>query len=94
MSGHAYRDELQTLLHLVKPEYFVPVHGEYRHLASHRALAAESGVAREKCILLEDGDVLELDASGARTGERVVAGRVLLDASREGEVVERMVRGC
>ena len=92
VSGHAYRDELQTLLRLVKPEYFVPVHGEYRHLASHRTLAAESGVAREKCLLLEDGDVLELDAGGARTGERVVAGRVLLDASREGEVGLEVLR--
>jgi ribonuclease J len=92
VSGHAHRDELLTLLNLVKPEYFVPVHGEYRHLASHQALAVESGVAREKCILLEDGDVLELDATGARTGEQVVAGRVLVDQTGEGEVGLEVLR--
>lgn len=92
VSGHAHRDELRTLLQLVKPEYFVPVHGEYRHLASHQALAGETGVARENCILLEDGDVLELDEKGARTGEQVVAGRVLVDHTREGEVGLEVLR--
>src|SRR5262249_26845867 len=78
-SGHAYRDELRTMIQLCRPRYFVPVHGEFRHLDEHRRLAAESGMPLDHCFLLEDGDVLEIDDGGARTGERVIAGRVLVD---------------
>jgi ribonuclease J len=92
VSGHAYREELRQLIRLVRPRYFVPVHGEYRQLDEHRRLAAETGMALDHCFLLEDGDVLELDASGATRGERVVAGRVLVDSSGEGEVGLEVLR--
>lgn len=92
VSGHAYREELRRLIRLLRPRYFVPVHGEFRHLAEHRRLAAETGIPLDRCFLLEDGDVLEIDRSGARMGERVVAGRVLLDASGEGEVGLEVLR--
>lgn len=87
VSGHAYRDELRTMIQLVRPKYFVPVHGEYRHLVEHRRLAADTGLLPlDRCLLLEDGDVLEIDDAGVRTGEKVVAGRVLVDGTGEGDV--------
>ena len=87
VSGHAYRDELRTMIQLVRPRFFVPVHGEYRHLTEHRRLAADTGlIPLDRCILLEDGDVLEIDDAGAHTGEKVVAGRVLVDGTGEGDV--------
>jgi ribonuclease J len=92
VSGHAYRDELRQLIRLVRPRYFVPVHGEHRQLDEHRRLAADTGIALDHCFLLEDGDVLELDASSANLGERVVAGRVLVDSSGEGEVGLEVLR--
>ncbi len=75
VSGHASRDELAELIDLTRPRYFVPIHGEYRHLVRHRALAIETGMAERDCFLLEDGDTLELSAAGARRGARVEAGR-------------------
>jgi ribonuclease J len=80
------------MIQLVRPRYFVPVHGEYRHLVAHRALAAETGIPLDRCFLLEDGDVLEIDETGARTGERVTAGRVLVDGSGEGEIGLEVLR--
>jgi ribonuclease J len=75
VSGHASRDELIEMLQLTKPRYFVPIHGEYRHLARHVALAIETGVPEDHCFLLEDGDTLMMSAAGARRGAAVVAGR-------------------
>lgn len=76
-SGHAFEGEQRRLLALVRPERFVPVHGQYRHLARHLAHAVAEGVPRERCHLIEDGQVLELDDAGARVlPERVPSGRV------------------
>jgi ribonuclease J len=86
VSGHASQEELKLVLNLVRPRHFVPVHGEYRHLVRHLRLAAEVGVPPERCHLLEDGDVLEIDAAGARRAERVAAGRVFVDGKGIGEV--------
>jgi ribonuclease J len=86
VSGHASQEELKLVLNLVRPRHFVPVHGEYRHLVRHLRLAAEVGVPPERCHLLEDGDVLEIDAAGARRAERVTAGRVFVDGKGIGEV--------
>jgi len=80
-------------MNLVRPRHFVPVHGEYRHLVRHVRLAAEVGIPAESCHLLEDGDVLELDASGgARRGERVTAGRVFVDGKGIGDVEDEVLR--
>jgi len=92
VSGHAYRSELRTMIELCRPRYFVPVHGEFRHLDEHRRLAAESGIPLDHCFLLEDGDVLEIDDGGARTGERVIAGRVLVDGLGEGDIGLEVLR--
>jgi ribonuclease J len=92
VSGHASQEELKLVLNLVRPRYFVPVHGEYRHLVRHVRLATEVGIPAEGCHLLEDGDVLELDATGARRGERVTAGRVFVDGKGIGEVGDVVLR--
>ncbi len=92
VSGHASQEELKLVLNLVRPGHFVPVHGEYRHLVRHRRLAMEVGIPPERCHLLEDGDVLELDAGGVRRGERVTAGRVFVDGKSIGEVGDVVLR--
>ena len=74
--GHAAREELKLMLRLTRPRYFVPVHGEYRHLVAHAALARSTGVADDNAFLLTDGQVLEIDAHGAEVAGRVPAGSV------------------
>ena len=80
--GHASQEELKLMLRLMKPRYFVPVHGEYRMLAAHASLARSVGVAPENVFVMEDGDVLEIDALGARPAGRVPAGCVYVDGLR------------
>jgi ribonuclease J len=72
VSGHASQEELKFLLDLVQPEWFVPVHGEYRHLVHHARLAREVGVASERVLVCEDGDVLTLDETGVELERRAV----------------------
>ncbi len=79
VSGHAAQDELRLMLRLVRPQYFVPIHGEYRFLMKHCELARESGLDPNGVFLLEDGQVLEIDASGASEAGSVEAGRVFVD---------------
>jgi len=92
VSGHASQEELKLLLRLVRPRYFVPVHGEYRHLVRHRGLAQSVGMAPESTFLLEDGHVLEIDAGGARVAEPVHAGRVFVDGKGIGDVEDVVLR--
>jgi len=77
--GHASQEELKLVLNLVRPRYFVPVHGEYRHLMAHAQLAWDVGVAESGIFVLEDGDVLELSEDGARVEEKVSARRIFID---------------
>ena len=79
VSGHACQDELRLMLNLVRPQYFVPIHGDYRHLVRHGALAREVGVAPENVFLLENGGVLEIDPEGACVTDPVRVGRVFVD---------------
>ena len=90
VSGHASQDELRLLLHLLKPKFFVPLHGDYRHLKLHAELAAELGVV-EKILLLENGDVLEMTKDSARKHGKVAVGRVCIDAGSTAGVVEDVV---
>jgi ribonuclease J len=92
VSGHAAQEELKLVLNLVRPRHFVPVHGEYRHLVRHLRLATDVGIPPECCHLLEDGDVLELDGTEARRGERVAAGRVFVDGKGLGDVEDLVLR--
>ena len=77
--GHSSREELKLMLNLTKPRFFVPVHGEYRHLVAHAGLALDAGVEEANVVVLEDGDVLELSASGGRIVDRVSAGHIYVD---------------
>ena len=92
VSGHASQEELKLLLRLVRPRYFVPVHGEYRHLVRHRRLAQSVGMTPESTFLLEDGQALEIDAQGARFAEPVQVGRVFVDGKGVGDVEDVVLR--
>ena len=77
--GHASQEELKLVLRLVRPRYFVPVHGEYRHLAAHAQLAWDLDVAKDGIFVMEDGDVLELSENGAELKESISAGPIFVD---------------
>jgi ribonuclease J len=91
VSGHGCQEELRLMINLVRPKFFIPVHGDYRHLMMHTELAAGMGVA-EQCILLEDGEVLELDKTTARKNGKVTTGRVCIDSGGDTQdVVEDII---
>ena len=91
VSGHGSEEELKMLLAVVKPQYFVPIHGEYRQLARHARLAAQVS-PDTSTLMAEDGDVLRFDESGGRKADRVPAGRVLIDGTRTGEIADEVLR--
>jgi ribonuclease J len=84
--GHASQEELKLLLNLVKPKFFMPIHGEYRHLSFHARLAESMGVPEENTFVLEDGDVLELSTQTARVTGKVSAGNVYVDGLSVGDI--------
>src|ERR1700744_4029420 len=90
VSGHGCQEEMRLLINLVRPKFFVPVHGDYRYLRRHAEIAMETG-AVEHAIVIEDGDVLELDKDDARKADKVTAGRVLIDSGSTIDVVEDLV---
>lgn len=92
VSGHAYREELKAMISLVKPRFFIPVHGEYRHLVKHRQLAIDMGMSQENCLLAEDGSTLLFSPEEVRLGERVATGRVLVDGKGVGDVEGLVLR--
>ena len=85
-SGHAHQEELKLMLSLTKPEYFIPIHGEYRHLVVHARLAEKLGMPRKKVIVAEDGRVVAFDKDGGRIEGRVRTGRILVDGKGIGDV--------
>jgi ribonuclease J len=86
VSGHASQEDLKRMLSLTRPRYFIPVHGEYRHLLGHARLAASTGLPPERIFLVENGSGLEVTSSGARTVTGIPAGRVLVDGKGIGDV--------
>ena len=90
VSGHGSQEEQRLLINLVRPKFFIPVHGDYRYLRRHAQIAMETG-AVEHAIVIEDGDVLELDKDNARKKDKVTAGRVLIDSGSSIDVVEDLV---
>ena len=90
VSGHGSQEEMRLLINLVRPKYFIPVHGDYRFLRKHAEIAMQTG-AVEHAIVIEDGDVLELDNDNARKRDKVQAGRVLIDSGSSIDVVEDLV---
>ncbi len=92
VSGHARRGELATLHSVVRPEHFVPVHGEYRHLANNARLAETMGVPAERTLLCEDGDAIVLDGRGLRRDGTVPGGYLFVDGSTVGDVGHGLLR--
>src|ERR1700744_2927195 len=92
VSGHGSMEELRLVLNLVRPRYFVPIHGEFRQLSKHARLAEHlRNVGLQETFICETGDVLELDQRGARKAGRVTVGRICIDSGAVGEVVGDMV---
>jgi len=92
VSGHARQEEMKLLLHLVKPKYFIPIHGELRHLNQHAALARQVGVPRENIAVVENGQVVEIQDGKMRIAERIPGGYVFVDGSGVGEIGPSVVR--
>ena len=90
VSGHGSQEELKLMINLVQPKFFVPVHGDYRHLKRHVELALSTGIP-EKALLLEDGDVLELTKDTATKNGKVTTGRVCIDSGGSIDVVEDVI---
>jgi ribonuclease J len=91
VSGHGSEEELKLMLSLIRPTYFVPIHGEYRQLARH-ARVAKMVSPGTKVVLAENGDLIRVDDEGARIAEKVPAGRILIDGTRSGEVGDEVLR--
>src|SRR6476661_5861345 len=91
VSGHASQEELKLIINLVKPRYFIPVHGEYRQLKLHAELAASMHRSVGSVMLIESGDILELDELGARKAGRANVGRICIDSGSRTDVVEDLV---
>jgi ribonuclease J len=95
VSGHGNAEELKLMLSLIRPQFFVPVHGEYRQLAQHARVAKRVMAGAERrlqTLLAEDGDIIQFDRQGARIAEKAPTGRILIDVTRVGEVGEEVLR--
>ena len=92
VSGHASQEELKIMLQLTRPRYFVPIHGEYRHLVRHRRLAQDVGIPEQSCFILEDGDVLELTSNSAQKTTPIQVGKVFVDGKGVGDVGDIVIR--
>jgi ribonuclease J len=92
VSGHAYAEELRTMLGLVRPKAMMPIHGEFRMLAAHGRLAQESGVPASSILLAENGSVVELSPSGARLVDRIDTGVTFVDGLGVGDVQDVALR--
>jgi ribonuclease J len=91
VSGHGSQEELRLIINLVKPKYFIPIHGEYRQLKLHAELAGAMHGSVGKVMLIESGDILEFDELGARKAGRINVGRVCIDSGSRTDVVEDLI---
>jgi len=92
VSGHASQEELKLMLNLVKPKYFIPVHGEYRHLIHHASLAKEVGIPEKNIFIAENGRIIEFTKDSARLAGKVTAGKVMVDGLGVGDVGNIVLR--
>ncbi len=86
VSGHAYQEELKMLINMVQPRYFIPIHGEYRHLMKHRQLAMSLGMPPANCLLIENGSIICFGGDTVYTKDKIEAGRVFVDGKGVGDV--------
>ena len=92
VSGHACQEELKLMISLTKPEYFIPIHGEYRHLVIHARLAESLGIPRKKAMVAENGSIICFDENGGRIHGKVETGRILIDGKGIGDVGTSVLR--
>lgn len=92
VSGHASQEELKLMLNLIRPKYFIPIHGEYRMLRKHALLATQIGIPKENIFIMDNGDVAEIQQGKARIGGKVPAGNVLIDGLGVGDVGNIVLR--
>ncbi len=92
VSGHASQEELKIVLNLIKPKYFIPVHGEYRHLMKHAKLAETLGIPRSRIFVAENGQIIEIGKKKANIAGKVTAGKVLVDGLGVGDVGNIVLR--
>jgi ribonuclease J len=92
VSGHASQEEMKLLIHLTRPKFFIPVHGELRQLKQHALLARQLGIPEENIAVVENGQVIELTADSMKLGERVPASMVFVDGSGVGDVGPDVMR--
>lgn len=92
VSGHASREEMKLLLNLVRPKFFIPVHGELRHLVHHARLAEGLGIRKDHIAVVENGTVLELDQNSIHIKERIPGGYIYVDGSGVGDIGRRVLR--
>lgn len=86
VSGHAFQEELKMMIQLTKPRYFIPIHGEYRHLVLHARLAKSVGIPEERILLAENGQIIQFDKTGGKLNQNTTTGRVLVDGKGIGDV--------
>jgi ribonuclease J len=95
VSGHGSEEELKLMLSLVRPRYFVPVHGEFRQLAQHARVARRVFAGRDpkpEVLLVQNGDILQFDAQGGRVAGKAPVGRMLIDETQTGEIGDEVLR--
>ena len=92
VSGHACQEELKLMLTLMKPKYFIPIHGEYRMLHQHRLLAESVGVERENIFIINNGDVVDINNQVARQTRKVQSGNIFVDGLGIGDVGNIVLR--
>jgi ribonuclease J len=92
VSGHASADELKLMLNIVRPDYFIPIHGEWRQLVTHARIAQSLGIPRERILMAEDGDKICFDSEGGRICGKEQTGRVIVDGSGLGDVEDIVLR--
>ena len=86
VSGHAFQEELKLMINLVKPKYFIPIHGEFRHLTLHGRIAENVGIPKDHILIAQNGNIIQFDSRGARIKENVCTGKVLVDGKGIGDV--------
>jgi len=92
VSGHAFQEELKLMIQLTKPKYFLPVHGEYRHLILHARLAERIGIRKDHILIAENGQTIELTEKGGKISDSVLTGRILVDGKGIGDVGRSVLR--
>jgi ribonuclease J len=86
VSGHAFQEELKMMIRLIKPRYFIPIHGEYRHLVLHARLAEQQGICCDNILLAQNGQIISFDQQGATLHDIIPTGRLLIDGKGVGDV--------